>query len=133
MQDGFSETWSPTLLDDRLGQDANSASPWETLYQGLPGMSSTTSEASKLQNDWLQSSGTSAERRKLNGGGLALRPLPATPRSAAAGLKVSRWRSNIGPLRIEKVRRRSSLRPPTHTEDESFYLGKEGRGMLPQA
>ena len=63
----------------------------------------------------------SAERRKLNGGGSALRPLPATPRSAAAGLKVSRRRSNIGPLRIEKARRRSSLRPPAHAEDESAY------------
>ncbi len=39
-------------------------------------------------------------------------------------MKVSRRRSNIGPLRIEKARRRSSLRPPTHADDESAYLGE---------
>ena len=65
----------------------------------------------------------SAERRKLHGGP-ALRPLPTTPRSASAGVKVSRRRSNIGPLRMEKARRRSSLRPPAHAEDESAYLGE---------
>jgi hypothetical protein len=42
----------PPLLDDQWGQHANLASPWETLYQGLPGMSSTTSGVSELQNDW---------------------------------------------------------------------------------
>ncbi|KAH9173407.1 P-loop containing nucleoside triphosphate hydrolase protein [Lactarius sanguifluus] len=46
---------------------------------------------------------------------------PPTPRSAAA-LKVSRRRSNIGPLRMERARRRSSLRPPAHG-DEEMYLG----------
>jgi kinesin family protein 18/19 len=67
-------------------------------------------------------SNASAERRKLNSP--ALRPHPATPRSAAAGLKVSRRRSNIGPMRMEKARRRSSLRPPSLTEDESAFLGE---------
>jgi kinesin family protein 18/19 len=63
-----------------------------------------------------------AERRKINNSP-ALRP-PPTPRSAA-GLKVSRRRSNIGPMRMEKARRRSSLRPPTtHAVDESTFLGE---------
>ncbi|KAH9071651.1 kinesin-domain-containing protein [Lactarius deliciosus] len=42
---------------------------------------------------------------------------PPTPRSAAA-LKVSRRRSNMGPLRMERARRRSSLRPPAHGDEE---------------
>jgi kinesin family member 18/19 len=49
---------------------------------------------------------------------------PTTPRSAAAALKVSRRRSNIGPMRIEKARRRSSLRPPPAHADEDVYLGE---------
>jgi kinesin family protein 18/19 len=69
----------------------------------------------------------SAERRKINNSP-ALRP-PPTPRSAAA-LKVSRRRSNIGPLRMEKARRRSSLRPPTHAVDESAFLGESASAPL---
>ena len=49
---------------------------------------------------------------------------PTTPRSAGAALKVSRRRSNIGPMRIEKARRRSSLRPPPAHADEDVYLGE---------
>ncbi|KAI9447762.1 kinesin-domain-containing protein [Lactarius indigo] len=53
-----------------------------------------------------------------NGNGTQRQPAsskrpPPTPRSAAVALKVSRRRSNIGPLRMERARRRSSLRPPT--------------------
>ena len=48
---------------------------------------------------------------------------PPTPRSAAAALKVSRRRSNIGPLRMERARRRSSLRPPAHADEESYLNG----------
>ncbi|KAI0306915.1 P-loop containing nucleoside triphosphate hydrolase protein [Multifurca ochricompacta] len=59
----------------------------------------------------------SAEQRKLSSP--ARRP-PPTPRSAAAALKIARRRSNIGPMRIEKARRRSSLRPPAHTEEETY-------------
>jgi kinesin family member 18/19 len=69
----------------------------------------------------------SAERRKINNSP-ALRP-PSTPRSAA-GLKVSRRRSNIGPLRMEKARRRSSLRPPTHAVDESAFMGESASAPL---
>ena len=63
-----------------------------------------------------------AEKRKLNSSPVR-RPPPATPRSAAAALKVSRRRSNIGTMRIEKARRRSSLRPPSHA-DEDAYLNE---------
>jgi kinesin family protein 18/19 len=52
------------------------------------------------------------------------RPPPTTPRSAAGALKISRRRSNIGPMRIEKARRRSSLRPPPAHADEDAYLGE---------
>lgn len=78
-----------------------------------------------VQRPPIPSKAASAERRKVPNSP-ALRPTPATPRSAA-GVKVSRRRSNIGPLRIEKARRRSSLRPPVpmqHAEDESAYLGE---------
>jgi kinesin family protein 18/19 len=49
---------------------------------------------------------------------------PSTPRSAAAAIKVTRRRSNIGPMRIEKARRRSSLRPPPVHGDEDAYMGE---------
>jgi kinesin family member 18/19 len=76
-----------------------------------------------VQRPPMPSKAASTERRKVPNSP-ALRPTPATPRSAA-GLKVSRRRSNIGPLRIEKARRRSSLRPPMqHADDESAYLGE---------
>jgi kinesin family protein 18/19 len=75
-----------------------------------------------VQRPPLVPSKASVDRRKLNSP--ALRPHPTTPRSAAAGLKVSRRRSNIGPMRMEKARRRSSLRPPTHADDESAFLGE---------
>ncbi|KAH9030157.1 kinesin-domain-containing protein [Lactarius pseudohatsudake] len=45
----------------------------------------------------------------------SVRPRPLVP---AAALKVSRRRSNIGPLRMERARRRSSLRPPAHGDEE---------------
>ncbi len=48
---------------------------------------------------------------------------PPTPRSAAVALKVSRRRSNIGPLRMERARRRSSLRPPAHADGEAYLNG----------
>ena len=76
-----------------------------------------------VQRPPMPSKAASTERRKVPNSP-ALRPTPATPRSAA-GLKFSRRRSNIGPLRIEKARRRSSLRPPMqHADDESAYLGE---------
>ena len=52
---------------------------------------------------------------------------PPTPRSAAVAMKVSRRRSNIGPLRMERARRRSSLRPPAHADEET-YLGQSVSG-----
>jgi len=70
------------------------------------------------------------DRRKLSSP--AQRP-PATPRSAAAALKVSRRRSNIGPLRIEKARRRSSLRPPAAHADEDAYSGVGESASAPVA
>jgi kinesin family protein 18/19 len=73
-----------------------------------------------------------AERRKMINSSPALLRPPPTPRSAAA-LKVSRRRSNIGPLRMEKARRRSSLRPPaTHAVDESAasFLGESASAPL---
>jgi len=82
--------------------------------------STSSSSSGGVQRPPLPSKAAAAERRKINSP--ALRP-PPTPRSAAA-MKVSRRRSNIGPLRIEKARRRSSLRPPTHADDESAYLGE---------
>ena len=85
--------------------------------------SSNSASSSNGVGDGVQrpsKAAVAAERRKINGP--ALRP-PSTPRSAAA-LKVSRRRSNIGPLRMEKARRRSSLRPPTHAVDESAFLGE---------
>jgi kinesin family protein 18/19 len=66
-----------------------------------------------------------AEKQKLTSP--VQRP-PPTPRSAAVALKVSRRRSNIGPLRMERARRRSSLRPPAHADEET-YLGGSVSGM----
>ena len=85
--------------------------------------SGTTSGASGsgVQRPPLPPKASATERRKLSSP--VRRAPPATPRSAAAALKVSRRRSNIGPMRIEKARRRSSLRPPTHV-DEDAYLGE---------
>jgi kinesin family member 18/19 len=63
------------------------------------------------------------QKRKMNN-----RP-PPTPRSSAgATLKVSRRRSNIGPMRMEKARRRSSLRPPAAAArvDEDSYAAATG-------
>ena len=74
-----------------------------------------------VQRPPLPPTAPAAEKRKSNNSPVR-RPPPATPRSAAA-LKVSRRRSNIGPMRMEKARRRSSLRPPTHA-DEGAYLGE---------
>jgi len=82
-----------------------------------------------VQRPPLPSNAAAAERRKMNSNPALLRP-PSTPRSAAA-LKVSRRRSNIGPLRMEKARRRSSLRPPTtHAVDESTFLGESASAPL---
>ena len=89
------------------------------------GSSNSNGVGGGVQRPPMPSKAASAERRKVPNSP-ALRPTPATPRSAA-GVKVSRRRSNIGPLRIEKARRRSSLRPPVlmqHAEDESAYLGE---------
>jgi kinesin family protein 18/19 len=55
---------------------------------------------------------------------------PPTPRSAAA-LKVSRRRSNISSLRIERARRRSSLRPPAHADEETYLSGTRRVPMDP--
>jgi kinesin family protein 18/19 len=90
---------------------------------------STTSSGSGVggvQRPPLPSKAATAERRNINSP--ALRP-PPTPRSSAA-LKVSRRRSNIGPMRMEKARRRSSLRPPTHSADESAFLGESASAPL---
>ena len=89
------------------------------------GSSNSNGVGGGVQRPPMPSKAASAERRKVPNSP-AIRPTPATPRSAA-GVKVSRRRSNIGPLRIEKARRRSSLRPPVlmqHAEDESAYLGE---------
>jgi hypothetical protein len=53
----------PPLLDDQWGQHVNLASPGETLYQGSPGMSSTTSGVSDgrlqaLGAQWLHDGGS---------------------------------------------------------------------------
>lgn len=69
----------------------------------------------------LKGAPSSADHQKRKLSSPARRP-PPTPRSSAAALKVSRRRSNIGPMRLEKARRRSSLRPP-HVDEES-YVGE---------
>lgn len=76
-----------------------------------------------------------AERRKIINNSPALLRPPPTPRSAAA-LKVSRRRSNIGPLRMEKARRRSSLRPPTThaaVNESASFLGESASAPLTAA
>jgi len=75
-----------------------------------------------VQRPPLPPTAPAAEKRKSNNSPVR-RPPPATPRSAAA-LKVSRRRSGIGPMRMEKARRRSSLRPPSTHADEGAYLGE---------
>jgi len=87
-----------------------------------PSAMSIGGSSSGVQRPPLPLKASAAEKRKLNNSPVR-RPPPATPRSAAAGLKVSRRRSNIGPMRMEKARRRSSLRPPSHA-DEDAYLGE---------
>jgi kinesin family member 18/19 len=85
-----------------------------------------SSSSSGVQRPPLPLKGPSAEqKRKLSSP--ARRP-PPTPRSSAAVLKVSRRRSNIGPMRIEKARRRSSLRPPTNVDEES-YMRESGMSV----
>ena len=97
---------------------------------------STTSNSSNgvgggVQRPPLPSKAVPVPRKVNNSPAALLRP-PPTPRSAAA-LKVSRRRSNIGPLRMEKARRRSSLRPPAaHAVDESAasFLGESTSAPL---
>lgn len=89
--------------------------------------SSTTSSGSGVGGVQRPPVPSKAVPRKINSPAL-LRP-PPTPRSAA-GLKVSRRRSNIGPMRMEKARRRSSLRPPSHALDESAFLGESASAPL---
>ncbi|KAH9998345.1 kinesin-domain-containing protein [Russula vinacea] len=120
---GASTTTGRRALSDRSlnsfaldGPGSNNSSNGSSNSNGVGG---------GVQRPPMPSKAASAERRKVPNSP-ALRPTPATPRSAA-GVKVSRRRSNIGPLRIEKARRRSSLRPPVpmqHAEDESAYLGE---------
>ncbi|KAH9960484.1 P-loop containing nucleoside triphosphate hydrolase protein [Russula dissimulans] len=96
---------------------------------GSSSSSSSSSGSGGLQRPPVRPKPT-VERRKLSSP--AQRPPPATPRSAAAALKVSRRRSNIGPLRMEKARRRSSLRPHPHA-DEDAYLGVGESASAPVA
>ena len=96
--------------------------------------STTTSSGSNgvggVQRPPLPTKAVPTERRKISNSPAALLRPPPTPRSAA-GLKVSRRRSNIGPLRMEKARRRSSLRPPTtHAVDESAFMNESASAPL---
>jgi kinesin family protein 18/19 len=85
-----------------------------------PSTSSSGSSAGGVQRPPVPPKGSAAQHKLSSP---VRRPPPATPRSAAAGLKVSRRRSNIGPMRMEKARRRSSLRPTAHG-DEDMYPGE---------
>ncbi len=109
-----------STIKERRALSDRSLNSFSLDAQSTSSSNSTCSSGGGVQRPPLPAKAATTERRKINGP--ALRP-PPTPRSAAA-LKVSRRRSNIGPLRIEKARRRSSLRPPTHADDESAYLGE---------
>lgn len=109
--------------DDETGESATTerrALSDRSLNSFVFDAPSTTSSGGGVQRPPLPPKAPT-ERRKLSSP--ARRAPPATPRSAATALKVSRRRSNIGPMRIEKARRRSSLRPPGHA-DEDTYLGE---------
>ncbi|KAH9981852.1 kinesin-domain-containing protein [Russula compacta] len=119
--------------DDENGESATTTTTTErraladrslnSFTLDVPSITSNSSTAggSGVQRPPLPTKASAAERRKLSSP--ARRAPPATPRSSAAALKVSRRRSNIGPMRIEKARRRSSLRPPAHVDEEA-YLGE---------
>jgi kinesin family protein 18/19 len=110
-------------LSDRSLNSFTLDGPSTIINNSGSGSSNGVGVGGGVQRPPLPSKAASAERRKVPNSP-ALRPPPGTPRSAAAGLKVSRRRSNIGPLRMEKARRRSSLRPPMQHADESAYLGE---------
>jgi len=120
----------PSTLGSLNEADENTESVWmerralsdRSLNSFVLGSSTMSIGGSiSVQRPPLPPTAPAAEKRKSNNSPVR-RPPPATPRSAAA-LKVSRRRSNIGPMRMEKARRRSSLRPPTHA-DEGAYLGE---------
>jgi kinesin family protein 18/19 len=122
-ENGESTTTERRALSDR---SLNSFALDATSTSSSNSTASNGSGVGGVQRPPFPSKAVAAEQRKINGP--ALRP-PPTPRSAAA-LKVSRRRSNIGPMRMEKARRRSSLRPPTHVVDESAFMGESASAPL---
>ena len=128
---GAMTTLGSLTEDDENGSESTSTSARRPLsnhnfnsftHDARP--SSSSSSGSSTGNGTQRPSGLSkvSEKRKLTSPLPVQRP-PPTPRSAAVALKVSRRRSNIGPLRMERARRRSSLRPPAHADEETYLNG----------
>ncbi|KAI0068888.1 hypothetical protein BV25DRAFT_1817810 [Artomyces pyxidatus] len=119
--------------DDENGEGASSntsrrgAPLSDRSLNSFPSDASSSSSASGGPGVKLNMHKSSNERRVMG----SPRRQPPTPRAVGSTIKASRRRSNIGPMRSEKVRRRSSLIPqlsPSTRGDGNSSLDKSSSG-----